>query len=90
VPAALHVTPEAADGGAIARLRDGDRLRIDGDTGRLEVLVDPLEWSARVPVSADLSHSHVGVGRELFAAFRERAGAADQGASLFHAEIDSA
>jgi phosphogluconate dehydratase len=82
VPAAIHLTPEAADGGPIARLRDGDVIRIDATAGRLEALVAPAEWAAREPVTADLSHYHSGLGRELFAAFRGTVGAADSGASV--------
>jgi phosphogluconate dehydratase len=85
VPAAIHLTPEAADGGPIARIRDGDLIRIDADAGRLDILVDAREFNARTPVSADLSANGAGVGRELFAAFRSLAGRADQGASIFGA-----
>ncbi len=83
VPAAIHVTPEAADGGAIARLRDGDIIRLDGDAGTLNVLVDAKELAARDLVTADLSANREGTGRELFQAFRNIAGHADQGASIF-------
>ncbi len=83
VPAAIHVTPEAANGGAIARIRDGDVIRIDAIAGRLEVLVDAREFVARLPATADLSKNEQGTGRELFAAFRNLAGRADQGASIF-------
>jgi len=83
VPAAIHVTPEAAAGGPIAKIRDGDLLRVDAPAGRLDVLVAPAEWAARTAESRDLSHSHCGVGRELFAAFRASVGKADQGASIF-------
>ncbi len=82
-PAALHVTPEAASGGAIARIRDGDRIRVDAVNGRLEVLVDAAEFAGRAPAECDLSREHVGVGRELFGAFRGQVGRADQGASIF-------
>ncbi|MDA8248559.1 MAG: dihydroxy-acid dehydratase, partial [Rhodospirillales bacterium] len=85
VPAAIHVTPEAAEGGPIARLRDGDVVRVDAAAGRLDVLVDAAEWAARTPASADLAGSHVGVGRELFASFRANVGRADAGASIFAA-----
>jgi len=85
VPAAIHVTPEAADGGAIARIRDGDIIRVDALSGRLDVLVDATEFAARAPVEADLSASHVGVGRELFAGFRHLVGTADKGATVFPA-----
>ena len=82
-PAALHVTPEAASGGAIAKIRDGDLIRLDATSGRLEVLVEAAEFSARAPAERDLSGDHVGVGRELFAAFRGQVGRADHGASIF-------
>ena len=83
VPAAIHVTPEALDGGGIARIRDGDTVRVDAPAGRLDVRVDPVEWAARAPAEADLSASHAGVGRELFAAFRASVGRADAGAAVF-------
>ncbi len=85
VPAAIHVTPEAAEGGPIAMIRDGDRLRLDATTGRLDVLVPAEEWSRRSPVSIDLSANQWGVGRDLFSLFRINAGRADQGASIFKA-----
>ncbi len=83
VPAAIHVTPEAADGGPIARIHDGDIIRIDADSGTLEVLVDAAVFAARPLALADLSKNNWGTGRELFAAFRKLAGPADQGASIF-------
>jgi phosphogluconate dehydratase len=86
VPAAIHVTPEAAAGGPIAKVRDGDVVRVDAPAGRLEVLVEPREWAARTAESRDLSAAHRGVGRELFAVFRAGVGNADQGASIFNAQ----
>src|SRR5690606_27194652 len=83
VPAAIHVTPEALDGGLIAMVRDGDLMRVDADAGTLELLVDPQELSLREAEPVDLSHRQHGMGRELFAAFRKIAGRADQGASIF-------
>ncbi len=83
VPAAIHVTPEAADGGPIARIRDGDMIRVDADGGRLEVLVSEAEFAARAPAQTDLAVNWSGTGRELFSAFRAIAGRADQGASIF-------
>ncbi|MDR3504907.1 MAG: dihydroxy-acid dehydratase, partial [Acidocella sp.] len=80
VPAAIHVTPEATEGGAIAKVRDGDIVRVDGVSGELTVLAD---LTAREAVVADLSANHYGVGRELFGAFRHAVGAADAGASIF-------
>ena len=83
VPAAIHVTPEAADGGPIARIQDGDLIRIDAVNGTLQVLVDEAEFTARPLATANLVPNETGVGRELFAAFRRIAGRADQGASIF-------
>jgi phosphogluconate dehydratase len=80
VPAAIHLTPEAVDGGPIAKIRDGDMIRLDADKGTLEVLAD---LSAREAVKADLSRNEAGTGRELFAAFRTISGSAAQGASIF-------
>ncbi len=85
VPAAIHVTPEAAEGGPIALLRDGDVVRVDAPAGRLDVLVDPAEWAERTPAAPDLAANGVGVGRELFAAFRGNVGRADTGATIFAA-----
>jgi phosphogluconate dehydratase len=83
VPAAIHVTPEALDGGTIARIHDGDMIRIDAVAGRLELLVDPEVLQSREPAAADLTQSHEGVGRELFTAFRAQVSRADQGAAVF-------
>ncbi|WP_313197215.1 phosphogluconate dehydratase [Rhizobium sp.] len=83
VPAAIHMTPEASDGGAIAKIREGDMIRLDAVAGTLEVLVDAAEFDARTPAEADLSENEFGMGRELFSAFRRNVGRADQGASVF-------
>ena len=82
VPAAIHLSPEALDGGPIARLRDGDRVRLDAPAGRLEVLVPAEEWAARPLAAADLEPEHSGLGRELFAAFRSAVGSAETGAAV--------
>jgi len=83
VPAALHVTPEAVDGGPIAKLIDGDIVRFDAANGTLEALVDAKIWAARPAATADLSEEAYGTGRELFEAFRRNAGRADEGAAIF-------
>jgi phosphogluconate dehydratase len=83
VPAAIHLTPEALDGGPIAKVRDGDLIRLDAVAGTLTVLVPAEEWAARPLAREVLSASHVGVGRELFAQFRASVGPADRGASIF-------
>lgn len=82
VPAAIHVSPEAADGGPLARLRDGDVVRVDAEAGTLEALVDAAEFAARIPVAPDLSGNAHGIGRELFAAFRDVVGRAETGAAV--------
>jgi phosphogluconate dehydratase len=83
VLAAIHLTPEAAEGGPIAKLRDGDRVRIDSHTGELTALVEAEEWAARVAVKADLSAMQYGVGRELFSVFRRTVSRADEGGTIF-------
>lgn len=83
VPAAIHVTPEALDGGPIGKIRDGDLIRLDGEAGTLEVLVDPAEFARRPNAEADHSANETGLGRELFAVFRRAVGTADTGASVF-------
>jgi phosphogluconate dehydratase len=85
VPAAIHVTPEAAAGGPIARLRDGDVVRLDCDKGVLKVLVDLKEFNSRPLAQKDLKPNDEGVGRELFRLFRDNVGAADHGATVFGA-----
>jgi phosphogluconate dehydratase len=86
VPAAIHVTPEAACGGPIARLRDGDVIRLCAHEGALEVGVDPAEWAAR-PL-ADPPPARPGAGRELFAFMRAGADGAEQGASAMLAAME--
>jgi phosphogluconate dehydratase len=83
VPAAIHVTPEAAAGGPISKLRDGDLVRVDGVTGTLTALVDEKEWDSRAPAKEDLIPYESGIGRDLFAAFRAAVSTADTGASIF-------
>ena len=82
VPAAIHVTPEAVDGGPIAKIRDGDIIRLDAIAGTLEVLVNAGEFAGRPAATVNLDDNEFGMGRELFASFRRIAGPADQGASV--------
>jgi len=82
IPAAIHLTPEAVDGGAIAKIKNGDMVRLDAIAGTLEVLVDAAEFGARPLATANLDDNEFGMGRELFASFRRIAGPADQGASV--------
>jgi phosphogluconate dehydratase len=84
VPAAIHMTPEAADGGNLAYVRDGDVIRVDANKGTLEIKVAPNELMGRPPAIAP--RSAPGYGRELFGLMRRAAGPADAGAcSLFEA-----
>ncbi len=87
VLAAIHVSPEAADGGGLARLREGDPVRIDAEAGTLDALVDADEWHARSAASTPLAANRTGHGRELFALMRNQVGPAEQGAcALFPGE----
>ncbi len=83
VPSAIHVTPEALDNGMIAKIQEGDIIRLDAAQGTLIVLVNDTELQSRTIQTPDLSHNQFGMGRELFTAFRHIAGHADQGASVF-------
>ncbi|MGQ4660893.1 phosphogluconate dehydratase [Lysobacter sp. F6437] len=84
VLAAIHVTPEAADAGVIARVRDGDLIHLDAEAGVMELQVDAAELQARPLSNALRADSQVGMGRELFGLMRANAGTAEQGAcSLF-------
>ncbi|MCL2899599.1 phosphogluconate dehydratase [Brenneria tiliae] len=80
VPSAIHVTPEAGDGGVLAKIRTGDRVRVDGRRGELSLLIDDAELARRDVVPYDLTPYHQGCGRELFTALRERLSGAEQGA----------
>ena len=83
VPAAIHVSPEAAAGGPLAKVRDGDRIRLDATAGTLDALVDADEWGARalatMPEALRVANG-LGMGRELFASMRRNALAAEAGA----------
>ncbi len=84
IPAAIHLAPEAAAGGNIAKIQDGDIVRLDARAGTLEVLADDFE--ARAPAELDLSEVNDGLGRELFEPFRRIVSTADHGASIFFTE----
>ncbi|MBW8883045.1 MAG: dihydroxy-acid dehydratase, partial [Asticcacaulis sp.] len=81
VAAVIHLTPEAVDGGPIAKLRTGDLLRVDCEKGTIDYLGDAAEFAQRQnaqrPAEAD------GVGRELFAHLRRAVGPADAGGAVF-------
>jgi phosphogluconate dehydratase len=80
VPAAIHLTPECLSGGPLARVRDGDLIRLDCDAGLLEAKVPEDIWQARIPAILQHAENEFGTGRELFTAFRRVAGDAEAGA----------
>ncbi len=83
VPAAIHVSPEALAGGALAKVRDGDVIRLDALAGTLEALVDPAVWAARDTAAipdAQLRANGRGLGRDLFAGMRRNVSSAEEGA----------
>jgi phosphogluconate dehydratase len=86
VLAAIHVVPEAACGGAIGRIRDGDPLVIDAEHGELSVTIDATGFAARTPEPLALGANRVGFGRELFGLMRGNAGTAEQGACTLFVE----
>lgn len=83
VPAAIHVTPEALAEGPLARVRDGDMIRLDALKGELQALVPQDEWRTRKAARRSSRDSEFGTGRELFAFMRDAAGAAESGAAVF-------
>jgi phosphogluconate dehydratase len=83
IPAAIHLTPEALHGGAIAKIQDGDMIRLDAHTGELTLLVDEAELASRDCATQDLSAHQFGMGREMFAGMRSLVSGAEEGASIF-------
>ncbi|MEO1786408.1 MAG: phosphogluconate dehydratase [Pseudomonadota bacterium] len=83
VPSAIHIGPEAAAGGPLAKVREGDVIRVDCETGTLDLKEDAAAFASRDPVPFRPNQSHVGLGREMFGAFRAGATHTETGASLF-------
>ena len=85
VPAAIHVTPEVLAQGPLGKVRDGDLIRLNAQTGELQALVDPAEWQAReqAPLPPTGYGHHTGMGRELFGTLRQQVSSAEQGAMTF-------
>lgn len=83
VPAAIHVYPEAANGGELCRVRNGDVINLDAVAGTLEIKVSAEEFASREAEKADLSSYHHGLGRELFGWMRKAASNPEEGASFF-------
>ncbi|NIB43043.1 phosphogluconate dehydratase [Pseudomaricurvus alkylphenolicus] len=87
VPAAIHLSPECASGGPLARVKTGDLVRLNANTGELKVLVDEAEFGSRIPLASTAGDHHHGMGRELFGVFRSAASSSENGAcSLFNDE----
>ncbi len=87
IPAAIHVCPEAFDGGPLALVQDGDVIRVDGVKGTLQVLVEASELASREPAVGHLDNG-VGCGRELFGFMRMAFSSAEQGASAFTSSLE--
>ncbi len=81
VPSAIHMCPECADGGPLAKVRNGDMIYLNTETGEVNVLVDKAEFNARRPAVNSAKDHHHGMGRELFAGFRLNASSAETGAT---------
>jgi phosphogluconate dehydratase len=88
VPAAIHLCPEALDGGLIAKVKTGDMILLDGETGELTLLVDEAELANRETAKFQVNGHHQGMGRELFGFMRRSLSSAETGAcSLFDDEV---
>lgn len=83
IPSAIHMSPEASREGPLSRVRDGDMILFDAQSGIVDIDVTLEEFNARIPVAFRPNTSTLGLGREMFAAFRSHAGDADSGASHF-------
>lgn len=83
VPAAIHVSPEAARGGALSRVQDGDMVHLDAQAGVLDIDVAEADLAARASARFKPNSAPSGLGQDLFGAFRTNVGAADTGASFF-------
>ncbi|AMK75252.1 MULTISPECIES: phosphogluconate dehydratase [Methylomonas] len=81
VPSAIHMWPECIDGGPLAKVRDGDIIALNTQTGEVNVQVDQAEFDARVPTANSATGHHFGMGRELFGAMRAKASTSETGAT---------
>jgi phosphogluconate dehydratase len=89
VPAAIHVTPESAEGGPLARVQDGDLIRLDVDAGTLELLVDAEALAVRPLATFDAHRNAKGTGREMFGMMRRAVSGAEEGATVFATDYAS-
>jgi len=83
VPSAIHMTPEAAQGGPLAKVQDGDMIVLNAETGELELKVDSVEFASRRATPFQPNDSGMGLAREMFGGFRSGVSGAEQGASIF-------
>jgi len=81
VPSVIHMCPECEAGGPLAKVHNGDIISMNLQTGDINVLVDEVEFNARVPVPNSAKNHHYGMGREMFGRFRLGASSAETGAS---------
>ena len=88
IPAAIHVCPEAVDGGMISLIEEGDIIELDSENGTLTLNVPLHELKKRTPAVQDLSSNNIGLGRELFDQFRKAVGPAEKGATIFNWEYE--
>jgi phosphogluconate dehydratase len=88
VPFAIHCTPEACSGGMLARVQDGDMIRMDAHNSSLDLLVDERELAKRDPAAPDLTSHRFGLGRQIFAPLRKDLPGAEEGASSIFTYVD--
>ncbi|MEC5387068.1 phosphogluconate dehydratase [Uliginosibacterium sp. H3] len=86
VPAAIHVSPEAAAGGALARVQDGDIIELDSDAGILRIEVDEQVFAQRTPATFDIEKPQYGMGRDMFGNLRAAVSVAEEGACILTLE----
>ena len=83
VASAIHLCPEAKDGGVLAKVQDGDMITLDSINGTLQIALSDAELAQREIITPDLSHNRYGVGRELFSMMRRVVNSAEEGACCF-------
>jgi len=88
VPAAIHLCPEALDGGLIAKVQTGDMILVDGETGELTLLVDEVELNQRETAKFQVNGHHQGMGREIFGFMRRNLSSAETGACSLFSDLE--
>lgn len=89
VPAAIHLTPECAAGGPLAKVQTGDIIRLDANAGTLEVVLEQQVLDSRIALASSEGSHHFGMGRELFGGFRHQASSSELGACTLFSEFDT-